>query len=242
MTKPITFTRDGARRIVAATRAYEAGDPLYTGPKPRRTPRGDRKHEYIVGRVTAVNEDDYSLHTVTEQYWSDADAAFIDIPGGRVWDGDGLPQVWAATLPSVGDVVVIGHRYGPNDSHQWYVVPGGTWTFHAKITGSTSLSTNRWKYAWTEVTRTATAWADTSGGRSGTTTTNFALNGMEANNDGTGIQGNGVDIDGTIFTDNTGLAIQPIQGSPVVAMEGRLVDGVLMFTFFAVNAVDGECG
>lgn len=121
------------------------------------------------------------------------------------------------------------------------IIPGQD-SFWAKITGNAADGTNKWKYAWTEQQRTASGWQDLSGGRTGTTTTGFAVNGIEANNDGTGIQGNSVDIDGTIFDDNTDLEIQPVQGDPVVRM---WVDadssGALAYTFEYVNAIDGEC-
>ena len=47
--------------------------------------------------------------------------------------------------------------------------------FWARITGSTTLETGRYKYSWVEQTRDGTGWIDLSGGRSGTTTTNFAI-------------------------------------------------------------------
>lgn len=119
-----------------------------------------------------------------------------------------------------------------------------TTAFWAKITGNAANGTNKWKYAWTEQERTSTGWQDLTGGRSGTTTTDFALNSLEANNDGTGIQGNSIDIDGAVFTDNTDLEIQAVQGDPVVWMHVDLdvTAGGLAYSFEYVNAVDGECG
>ncbi|MGB1125533.1 MAG: hypothetical protein ACPG4Q_10035 [Phycisphaeraceae bacterium] len=116
-------------------------------------------------------------------------------------------------------------------------------TFWAKITGNAANGTNKWKYAWTEQERTSTGWQDLTGGRSGTTLADFALNSLEANNDGTGIQGNSIDIDGAVFTDNTDLEIQAVQGDPVVRMYVDLdvTAGGLAYSFEYVNAVDGEC-
>lgn len=119
-----------------------------------------------------------------------------------------------------------------------------TTAFWAKITGNAANGTNKWKYAWTEQERTSTGWQDLTGGRSGTTLADFALNSLEANNDGTGIQGNSIDIDGAVFTDNTDLEIQAVQGDPVVRMYVDLdvTAGGLAYSFEYVNAVDGECG
>lgn len=117
----------------------------------------------------------------------------------------------------------------------------GTWCW-AKITGNATISTNRWKYAWTEQNRTATGFEDMTSGRSGTTSADFAINSIEANNDGTGTQGNSIDIDGAVFTDNTGLEIQPVEGEPVVRLWFDVAsDGTTVPTFEYVNAIDGEC-
>lgn len=115
-------------------------------------------------------------------------------------------------------------------------------SFLAQITDSESIGTNRWKYAWSEVRRTTLGFETVSGGRSGTLTSGYAINAIEANNDDTGTQGNSVDIDGAIFTANTGLAIQPAEGDPVVTMwMDYLADGTPSYTFEYVNAIDGEC-
>ena len=117
----------------------------------------------------------------------------------------------------------------------------GANTFWAKITSSATDGTNKWKYAWTEQTRTAAGWEDLTDGRTGTTSSDFAINSLEANNDGTGVQGNSIDIDGAVFTDNSGLEIQPVQGDPVVRMIVDIIDAAQLYTFEYVNAVDGEC-
>ena len=125
------------------------------------------------------------------------------------------------------------------------VIPSmyGQFSIWAKITGNAADGTNKWKYAWTEQQRTASGWQDLSGGRTGTTSTDFAVNANEANNDGAGIQGNSIDIDGTVFDDNSDLEIQPVQGDPVVRVWAELSStNTLVYTFEYVNAVDGECG
>lgn len=55
------------------------------------------------------------------------------------------------------------------------------WTW-IKIDGSAALgggTSNRWKYGWDEVEATADGWQVMTGGRSGTTTTDYALNALE---------------------------------------------------------------
>lgn len=112
-------------------------------------------------------------------------------------------------------------------------------SFWAKITGNTSLADNRWKYAWTEQRRTSTAWEDKPSGRTGTTDTNFALNGLEAYNAASGVQGNGIDHD----TDYpAGFEMQPIRGNPVVRMWEEVdKDGAVSYSFEASNAEQGAC-
>ena len=130
---------------------------------------------------------------------------------------------------------------------QWAIVDLNhaqpTTCFWAKITGNAADGTNKWKYAWTEQERTSAGWQDLTGGRSGTTSTDFALNSLEASNSGSGVQGNSIDIDGAVFTDNSDLEIQPVQGDPVVRMyvEPEVTAGALAYSFEYVNAVDGEC-
>lgn len=116
--------------------------------------------------------------------------------------------------------------------------------FWAQITGSAAISgaSNRWKYSWFEVERTATGFQTKGGGRSGTTSERFAINSIEANNDDSNIEGNSVDLSGQIFTDNSGLELQAVRGTPVVRMWLEYdVDGNPAYTFEYVNAIDGEC-
>lgn len=150
-------------------------------------------------------------------------------------------------VPTAGvdEIVSIrpGSQVDSSGRRQWEFIPNGGVSFWAKITGSATNGTNKWKYAWAEQERSSSGWADLTGGRSGTTSTGFALNSIEANNDGTGIQGNSVDIDGTLFDDNTGLEIQPVQGDPVVRMWAEEdTGGTIAYSFEYVNAVDGDCG
>jgi len=244
---PHSFNEDGARRIVAVVRDVESSDLRSGGPKGRRPAEPAGKQEYIIARVTGVDAADPLRVKVAEQYWSDEENNFIDIPGGRVWDGEdgNLPTVWAGNLPAVGAIVTMGHRHGLDGGQTWFIVLGGSWTFWAEITGNAAMAgeTNRWQYAWTEQARTATSMSDRTDGRTGTTSAGFALNSCEMNNDGSGVQGNSVDIDGAVFDDNTDLELQPVRGDTVVRMTGEVDDdGGVAYTFEYVNAIDGECG
>lgn len=87
--------------------------------------------------------------------------------------------------------------------------------FWAKITGAADHggNSNRKRYAWTEQRPTVDGWDDMPSGRSGTTSTDYALNSTEANNPTTaGMMGNSVD------TAATSTTFAPVRGNPVVWM------------------------
>jgi len=111
--------------------------------------------------------------------------------------------------------------------------------FWAKVGTATANGTNKWTYEVTEQQQDASGFEDLANGR----VVSAVLNGAEDNNSGTGVQGNGVDIDGTIFDDNTGLALKAIRGNPVVWVV-RTYDtfGTAVYAFSMPNAIDGECG
>jgi hypothetical protein len=113
----------------------------------------------------------------------------------------------------------------------------GDGSFWAKITGSAADGTNRWKYAWQEVTPPTAGGYGTwvNGSRSGTTTTNPARNTVENYNSGSGLQGNGVDItnlSGTSFT---------LKAVPSNAAIVRMYVATGYYWFQYENAVDGTC-
>ena len=120
--------------------------------------------------------------------------------------------------------------------------PDRSFSFWAKITGAAVLGDNKWQYSWTEQERTATGFQDLAGGRSGTTTAGFAINAVEANNSATGVQGNGYNIDGQIFTDNAGIGLKEIRGDPPRRMWVDVDnEGNVAYTFEGDNAIDGSC-
>src|SRR5262245_47300643 len=61
-----------------------------------------------------------------------------------------------------------------------------------------SRSTNRWEYSWAEAefNRTTKKWQDTSGGLTSSGFTTPAYNTVENDNNGSGIEAPGVDVDG----------------------------------------------
>jgi hypothetical protein len=144
---------------------------------------------------------------------------------------------------SIGEVYLLQNVIAEDGTTQRLgVALGRNPSFWAKITGNAADGTNKWKYAWTEQQRTAAGWQDLTDGRSGTTTTGFAVNANEANNDGTGIQGNSIDIDGTVFDDNSDLELVAVQGDPVVRMWADIdSSGNTAYSFEYTNAIDGEC-
>ena len=124
--------------------------------------------------------------------------------------------------------------------------------FLAKITGNTALTANvKWKYAWTEIRLTSgnDDGAKTNA-RSGTTTTDYALNLVELNNTAAGaVGGEGVNAGGTDYP--AGFKRRPIGSAGtadthsvnVVVMMFVVVDeaGAKRYVFSQPNAHDGTC-
>lgn len=158
-------------------------------------------------------------------------------------------NVWSASTgydsSTLGKAVALSAcqlmvRAATTDGTPINVLLGGN-EFWAKILSSpASLGGNKWKYAWQEVRRTASGWEDTPNGRSGTTSTGYALNSIESGNDGSGVEGNSIDRSKSDYP--TGFSMQPVQGLPVVRMYvDCLSDGSLAYTFEYVNGEDGTC-
>lgn len=110
----------------------------------------------------------------------------------------------------------------------------------AKITGDTAISgaSNRWEYAWTEVSVDDDY--DFNVGSRDSTDYGKAIAACEAFNTGSGVEGNGVDVDSLEGT----FALQPIQGDPVMLLVGPYTksDGTPFWIIAgATNAIDGSC-
>jgi len=104
---------------------------------------------------------------------------------------------------------------------------------YAVVASATPWLANKWKYTCVEQEMTATGWQNLSSGRTFTA----CLNGYEANNSATGIQGNGVNV-GTL---PAGFKLVPIRGNPVVELwQGTTADNV-GWRFSEPNGVDGTC-
>jgi hypothetical protein len=118
--------------------------------------------------------------------------------------------------------------------------PRGLLPFAAWITGNESIGTNRWKYGWEEVTLDGDDLEEKSGGRSGTTIEDYALNIVEDDNDANDV-GPGVDV-GASGYQSTSFEPQPIRTGTGVIMH-QLIDteGERRYVFALANAHDGDC-
>jgi len=112
--------------------------------------------------------------------------------------------------------------------------------FWARLTGhaeADSPAQNRWTYSWAEVEKTTAGyggWTTKSGGRSGT---NNAFNSIEDMNDGTALEGNGVDLDDVRWFYTQYL---PAATGDVVWMEPVRVGAVTEYWFSYENEMIGE--
>jgi hypothetical protein len=110
----------------------------------------------------------------------------------------------------------------------------------AKITDNELLSAYRWKYAWDEVKLTTDTWDTFTGARTGSFTTDYALNMCEASNDGLDIEAPGTDVEGSAYPGTFDLVA--IQGEPVVVMHAfRDTTGAIRYAFSLANDHDGTC-
>ena len=133
------FSKQGAKRVVNATRRVESNDDLYQRGRTRR-PNGTRASAFVIGRVTEVDGDDPLLLKVREQFWSDGDTDYIDLPNGRTWDDEdgNLPKVRAidGQVRKIDDIIAIGMTRGADNTRVWYALPEQRGWFYGKITTS----------------------------------------------------------------------------------------------------------
>lgn len=147
---------------------------------------------------------------------------------------------------STGTSVYVGSPPTPRRNREY---PPPRVEFWAEITGSAAIegAGNQWRYAWKKVRRTADGWADVdypdATGNKGTTSEGYAINSAEANNAGTGTQGNGVDLSAEPITSNPQVEVKPVRGNPVVWMRKGTDDaGNRCYTFTLPNTAQGPCG
>ena len=112
-------------------------------------------------------------------------------------------------------------------------------SFWAEIGDATPVegASNQWTYDFTEKVRTTTGWTAPATPRTGS-----ALNSIEANNDGVGVEGNSVDRSLTDYP--AGFSYQPVKGHPIVRMWQEYADDdptAPVYTFEYENADDGPC-
>ena len=123
--------------------------------------------------------------------------------------------------------------------------------FLAKITGHSALTANvKYKYAWTEIRLSGNDDGAKTNARSGTTTTNFALNLVELNNTtAAAIGGDGVNAGGTSYATNfkrrpigsAGTADTHSVDVPVMMFVVVDAAGDKRYVFSQTNAHDGAC-
>lgn len=120
--------------------------------------------------------------------------------------------------------------------------------FAALITNFNEVAANRWEYAWHEAWRATDSsiamFIPRLSGRSSIIGSNEfafkALNDWEANNDGIGVEGLGVNVDGTPGVTITMLPI-PV-GTTVMLSRAKAANGVWYYRFAAPNAYQVSCG
>lgn len=177
-------------------------------------------------------------------------AGTASLNGVEVKDSDATQL----SLVAGGSARVLWRESGTSGT-KWALIRFGASSlsepFHARLTGAAIISgkTYRWAYAWTEVVLPAYGsgedWVTLSGGRSGTTTVNYAVNGIEADNRAPAGAVNG--FAGPSYRIVTGETFLPLavgkdvggtQWNPVVKM-CRTASG--RYVFEAENTIDGAC-
>lgn len=244
------FSREHARRLdrlesaVESLLAADAGSPV---PPP----------ELIPVRVTATRTQGGVEEVAWREESSDPPGPN---PGGRSSDGyaaDGAADQFAFAarrMPSDRAIVVRHWLASSQDGLPIHdvrhsIVGGSTAGFWASIDGASQRTAGvaSWKYSWRErQLANDDSWQlPASGGRSGTTSTNYAINVLEAGNVGT--KGYGIDLVsacGRLWVHHTDLDFEfkPVPAGIVVWMQsvGR-PDGSTAYVFQAPNPIDGRC-
>ena len=116
--------------------------------------------------------------------------------------------------------------------------------FPARITGNQIISAGRarWYYAWEEVRRSTIAItvAQPDNPRSGTTSTDYAINLLEIGN--TTSSAYGLAVTSLELDDAPGYSIAPLpNGTVVEVIMRRAIDGALCYEFIAPNPIVGAC-
>lgn len=127
-------------------------------------------------------------------------------------------------------------RRDTDGSPVWEFAAGQPWMW-AVVTGYSSVSTNRWTYSVTERVRSSTGWAAPTWTA---LTASGVYNSIEANNDGSSVEGNSINHAGSGYP--AGFDMQPVRGSPVVRVsDWFLSNGTRVYSMSYINAEDGTC-
>jgi len=236
------FTERGARRVAQAVMTVEGMDPRHTGTRPAFAGTRSQAADFIVLRVTEASPANVPTRKYAAvQVHRPADGTGLrDLPNGMQFS---LEVTGVPLYAALGGLAVGQFALGWLSGGIWHAIPySNTSEWWGEITDSDEFATNRWDYEVEERVRTATGWEAPDDPRVLT-----AYNSLEANNSGSGVQGNGIDLDGQIFTDNSSLEIMPApQGAIVRVYEEWYVDadGVesAYVSFQFANPVDGTCG
>lgn len=231
----------------------------------RNTDREARGQKLVV-KITG-HDTEAGFHQFQQQYWDATNKAFADDANGHTHTSLGPAYNLSGVYAAIGSFVTLVKsrvvRYTTGNL-AWAFQLGGYEgsSFLAKITGNATLGSTsiRWKYAWTEVELDGDSTSDVSGGRSGTTSTDYAINlaelsnGTEPSASSPWVGGYGVNMHGDDYP--SGFQMQPIGASPnnagaadethrvnvIVRMWEMLdVNGDTKYVFSASNQHDGVC-
>lgn len=176
----------------------------------------------------------------------------VNVPAGMeavefadVKDGDATQL----ELNPAGAARVLTRETGTGTKWAWVQFPAVRPSIiMARITDRAALggASNRWKYAWSEQELSGDGWQNKTGGLSGTTTTDYALNMVEANNTSTHVAP-GIDLEGEAYPAGfapmaIGVAGDSVEVEPVVPLwQVRDASGNRRWVFHLANAHDGGC-
>lgn len=147
------------------------------------------------------------------------------------------PETWGqiyAAVQATGSGDRTGENYAQREKR-----------FPARITGNTIAVAGRarWKYSWEEVRRDASnslVVGIVADGRTGTTSTDFAVNLFELSNTNTNAYG--YIVASLELDDADGYSFGPVPNNAIVEMVmRRAADGSLAYEFCAPNPITGTC-
>lgn len=195
--------------------------------------------QIIPAKITASTTPD-GWYQWTEQVWDVDAVAWTDGINTYATLGPAY-EITGSTSVDVGTFITLTRAQATNGLSilTFQLGGGGSNEIWVKLTSASAISatTNRWTYSGPRQVRTATGWT----AYSPSTTISNIYNSREADNDGSGVQGNGIDISGADFP--AGFSLKSLAtGTPIVRVYPEfLSDGTAVWTCDAANAVDGTC-